>query len=54
MQAYRQFIDRLPAVDRLELFGLLPTAEVTYNRKSALEILNTILSVQPKAWGPGL
>ena len=34
-----------------QVFGLLPAAEITHNQKSALDILSTILAVQPKETG---
>ncbi|XP_076310266.1 dynein axonemal heavy chain 8-like [Tachypleus tridentatus] len=45
---YINFIQKLPSVDSPQVFGLHTNADITYQNNTTTDILNTILSIQPK------
>ncbi|XP_045541937.1 dynein axonemal heavy chain 5 [Papilio machaon] len=51
IQGYVDYINQLPLTDTPEVFGLHGNADITYQINSAKDILDTILSVQPKEGG---
>ncbi|KAG6453385.1 hypothetical protein O3G_MSEX008144 [Manduca sexta] len=51
LQGYVDYINQLPLTDTPEVFGLHSNADITYQINSAKDILDTILSVQPKEGG---
>ncbi|CAH4038578.1 unnamed protein product [Pieris brassicae] len=51
LQGYIDYINQLPLTDTPEVFGLHGNADITYQINSAKDILDTILSVQPKEGG---
>jgi len=45
---FRSHIDLLPMVDSPEALGLHPNADITYQTKTAVDVLDTIMNIQPK------
>ncbi|XP_035827717.1 dynein heavy chain 8, axonemal, partial [Aplysia californica] len=43
-----EFIEALPPVDSPEALGLHPNADITYQTNTAKQVLDTIVSIQPK------
>ncbi|XP_035213112.1 dynein heavy chain 8, axonemal-like isoform X2 [Stegodyphus dumicola] len=54
IEQYMDYIDNLPATDTPQVFGLHPNADITYQSNTTKEVLETILSIQPKDTGGGV
>ncbi|KAL4222174.1 Dynein heavy chain 8 [Mactra antiquata] len=50
---FMHYIEHMPLVDSPEAFGLHPNADITYQTNMAANILDTIMSIQPKEGGAG-
>ena len=51
--AYSEYIGTFPIVDRPEIFGLHMNADITFQTKESNEMLETIISLQPRTGGGG-
>lgn len=45
---YKKEIENIPSLDKPEVFGLHPNADITYRTNQSVETLKTIMDVQPK------
>jgi dynein heavy chain len=52
-QSYSDFISSFPLIDRPEIFGLHQNADITFQTKESTEMLDTIISLQPRSGGGG-
>jgi len=48
---YRAHIDKLSHIDSPEIFGLHPSADITFRLKESLAMINTIIETRPKEGG---
>uniref|UniRef100_A0A8D2M816 AAA+ ATPase domain-containing protein n=1 Tax=Zonotrichia albicollis TaxID=44394 RepID=A0A8D2M816_ZONAL len=53
LEQYFDYIQLLPAMDTPEVFGLHPNADITYQRNTSADVLDTITNIQPKESGGG-
>ncbi|KAJ7419450.1 dynein heavy chain 8, axonemal [Pitangus sulphuratus] len=53
LEQYFEYIQLLPAMDSPEVFGLHPNADITYQRNTSADVLDTITNIQPKEGGAG-
>lgn len=48
-----EYISKMPSSDQPPIFGLHPNADLTFRLKESLEMINTLLDIQPKDSGGG-
>eukprot|EP00118_Oscarella_pearsei_P013116 m.101587 g.101587 ORF g.101587 m.101587 type:complete len:941 (+) comp37133_c1_seq12:11486-14308(+) len=53
VQQYLEVIDALPPVDSPQAFGLHENADITYQSNVAADVLDAVMSIQPKDSGSG-
>ncbi|NWV69074.1 DYH8 protein, partial [Malurus elegans] len=53
LEQYFDYIQLLPAMDTPEVFGLHPNADITYQKNTSADVLDTITNIQPKESGGG-
>lgn len=47
LEEYKSFIDEIPSSEDPEIFGLNPNANIIYLQQESLNIVSTILDIQP-------
>lgn len=53
IEVYRKAISAFPLIDRPEIFGLHQNADITFQTKESTQMLETIISLQPRTGGGG-
>ena len=53
LQEYRDFIEELPFADDPAIFGMHQNANISFQNQETQQILQTVLSIQPRASGAG-
>jgi dynein heavy chain len=53
LQDYRDFIEELPFADDPAIFGMHQNANISFQNQETQQILQTVLSIQPRASGAG-
>ena len=48
VEAYMEYIDKLPITDDPEVFGMHENANINYQAQESDKIIQTILSIQPR------
>lgn len=52
LEEYQNYIAKIPTIDSPEMIGLHPNADLTFRYKEVHQLLDTIVSVQPKQQEP--
>ncbi|KAJ8737205.1 hypothetical protein PYW07_000476 [Mythimna separata] len=53
LEDYREYIDSLPSVENPEVFGMHENANIAFETKETVTLIQTIVDVQPRATGGG-